>query len=86
MNVDYEELEMAMATDPTWDMPYFLDTSTGQVLMADEWTTDKAQDYERFEDLPEGNDHMRLAWVLQWEEGEGAARRARRNRKQSAAS
>lgn len=72
MKIVYDQLELAMAADPAFaGEGFYLDTETGAVLGADDYSTTQARKYDRFDEVPAGEkyDSFRLAWALLWDKG-----------------
>ncbi len=70
MNVDYDQLELAMAADPAFTgRGFYLDTATGEVIGADDWSIDRAREYDHFRAIPADKSSIRLAWYLLWDNG-----------------
>lgn len=70
MNISYDEIENAMETDPMVDLTACLDGETGAVYVIDEYTKEQAGAYQKFDDIPREDGHIRVAWIYLWENGE----------------
>jgi len=67
MNINYPALEAAFQNS-SYEISYWLNQETGEVLVADDWSESEARQLASPYDTDDPN--IRLAWCLLWQDGE----------------
>lgn len=67
LNIDYPALEAAFQSS-SYEISYWLNRETGQVLASDDWSRSEARKLGSPDETDDP--HVRLAWCLLWENGD----------------